>query len=79
MRRALLMWAAFSVTQVDATGAGDAFGCGLVHALARGEPLTQALRFANACGAHVVSRSGVFASPAPGWRLAALLDDANPA
>lgn len=71
--------AAFSVTQVDATGAGDAFGCGLVHALARGEPLTQALRFANACGAHVASRAGVFANlPRPG-ELAALLDDASPA
>jgi ribokinase len=70
--------AAFPVEQVDATGAGDAFGCGLLHALGRGEPLPQALRFANACGAHVASRAGVFAHlPRPAD--VAAVSGANPA
>jgi ribokinase len=53
--------APFAIEQIDATGAGDAFGCGLVEALSRGEPLPGALRFGNACGAHVAARSGIFA------------------
>lgn len=70
--------AAFPVEQVDATGAGDAFGCGLLHALARGERLSEALRFANACGAHVASRAGVFAHlPRPAD--VAAVSGANPA
>lgn len=70
---------AFPVEQVDATGAGDAFGCGLLHALARGETLPQALLFANACGAHVASRAGVFAHLPRPAEVAAVLAAANPA
>ena len=51
---------AFAVDQIDATGAGDAFGAGLVVALDEGmaEPLT----FANACGAMVARAQGVLAA-----------------
>lgn len=49
-----------SVEQIDATGAGDAFGAGLVLALheRRDDPLG----FANACGAMVARREGVLAA-----------------
>ncbi len=53
--------AAPAIEQVDATGAGDAFGCGLVWALMRGEPLHQALAVGNACGAHIAAREGILA------------------
>jgi ribokinase len=51
---------AFAIDQVDATGAGDGFGCGLVSALAAGEALAFALLKASACGAIVAARQGVF-------------------
>jgi ribokinase len=50
---------AYPITPVDATGAGDAFSAGLMAGLASGMPLTDALRWANACGAWVASRMGV--------------------
>ncbi len=50
-----------NIRQVDATGAGDAFGCGLVDALARGATLVEALRRGNQCGAHIAAREGVLA------------------
>jgi ribokinase len=50
---------AFAVESVDATGAGDAFACGLLWTLNRGEGIAEALRIANACGALVVSGRGV--------------------
>ncbi len=49
------------IRQVDATGAGDAFGCGLVRALSTGAPLVDALRYGNACGAHIAAREGILA------------------
>lgn len=49
------------IQQVDATGAGDAFGCGLVRELSRGAPLAQALNYGNACGAYIAAREGIFA------------------
>lgn len=51
---------AFAIDQIDATGAGDGFGCGLVSALAAGESLDAALAKASACGALVASQKGVF-------------------
>jgi 5-dehydro-2-deoxygluconokinase len=39
-------------------GAGDAFMAGLLRGWVRDEPLANALRYANACGALVVSRHG---------------------
>lgn len=50
---------AWEIDQVDATGAGDAFGCGLLWALSQNLPLPQTLQTANACGAMVAAASGV--------------------
>lgn len=49
---------AFSVPVVDPAGAGDAFTAGLAWALLQGQPPPDAVRWANACGALVVSRLG---------------------
>ena len=49
---------AFPVESVDATGAGDAFNGGLVVALARGDALEEAVRYANAVGALATTRAG---------------------
>lgn len=53
--------AAFKIQQVDATGAGDAFGCGLVYSLLREASLSEALRVGNACGAYIAAREGILA------------------
>ncbi|HPE73991.1 MAG TPA: PfkB family carbohydrate kinase, partial [Candidatus Competibacter sp.] len=50
---------AYPIQQVDATGAGDAFGSGLVWSLLRGLSLTEALRVGNACGALIAAREGI--------------------
>ena len=47
-------------------GAGDAFMAGLLRGWVRNEPLADALRYANACGALVVSRHGC-APAMPSW------------
>lgn len=46
------------VYQQDATGAGDAFGCGLLWSLAAGLSVQEALCNANACGAIVAASTG---------------------
>ena len=56
----------FTVTPLDATGAGDAFNAALAVGLARGWPLTEALRFANAAAAIAVTRAGAQPSLATG-------------
>lgn len=48
----------FSITPVDTTASGDAFNGALAVALARGESLAQAVRFANAAGAITATRLG---------------------
>ena len=48
----------FPVEVFNVLGAGDAFMAGLLRGWVRDEPLTDALRYANACGAIVVSRHG---------------------
>ncbi len=48
----------FRVKAVDATAAGDAFNGGLAVALARGEPLDAAVRYAHAVAALSVTRLG---------------------
>ena len=48
----------FKVNAVDATGAGDVFNGALVVALADGQPLLEAARFANAAAAISVTRFG---------------------
>jgi ribokinase len=53
--------AAPTIQQVDATGAGDAFGCGLIEALSHGSPLVEALHRGNLCGAHIAAREGILA------------------
>ncbi len=47
---------------VDTTGAGDAFNGGFAVALAEGQPITQALRFASATAGISVTRPGTAAS-----------------
>jgi ribokinase len=49
---------AFPVNSVDATGAGDAFNGALVVALALGEELPEAVKFANAAAALSTTRFG---------------------
>lgn len=49
---------AFAVTEVDPTGAGDAFAGGFVVAMLRGMSVTEAARFASAIGALAVTRQG---------------------
>ena len=48
----------FKVDVVDTTAAGDAFNGGLAVALSQGKQLSEAVRFANACGALAVTRIG---------------------
>jgi ribokinase len=48
----------FKVTAVDTTGAGDVFNGALAVALAEGQPLIDAVRFANAAAAISVTRLG---------------------
>lgn len=52
----------FSVQLVNTVGAGDAFASGLIHQRIRGKDWAEAARFANACGALVVSRHGCAAA-----------------
>jgi len=52
----------FAVKPVDTTGAGDAFNGALAVALARGEQLVEAVRYANAVGALTVTRLGAQSS-----------------
>ncbi len=50
--------AGFPVEVLNTVGAGDAFAAGLVHARLQGWDWYRAARFANACGAIVVTRHG---------------------
>jgi ribokinase len=50
--------AAFPITPIDTTASGDAFNGALAVALARGESLPQAVRYANAAGAITATRPG---------------------
>jgi ribokinase len=52
----------YQVNSVDTTGAGDAFNGGLAVALARGDTLLQAVKFANAVGALSTTRPGAQSS-----------------
>jgi ribokinase len=49
---------AFSIKPVDTTASGDAFNGALAVALARGEDMPQAVRYANAAGAITATRHG---------------------
>ena len=50
--------AGFPVEIVNTVGAGDAFASGLIYGYLQGWDWVQAARFANACGALVVTRHG---------------------
>lgn len=54
----LLKIDAFKVESADDTGAGDAFGSGLVYGLIKGYPLAQALKIGAANGASEVTQVG---------------------
>ena len=56
----------FAVEVFNVLGAGDAFMAGLLRGWVRREPLLDALAYANACGAIVVSRHGC-APAMPSW------------
>jgi len=49
---------AFTVPVVDVTSAGDIFNAGFLYGFLNGWSLTEAVRFANACGAISVSKPG---------------------
>ena len=48
----------YSVNSIDATGAGDAFNGGLAVALARGDKIIDAVKFANAAAALSTTKAG---------------------
>jgi ribokinase len=64
---------AFAVTAVDTTAAGDTFNAALAVALAAGEPLEAAARFANAAAAVSVTRAGAQSSAPSRPEVEALL------
>lgn len=68
---------AFSVQQVDATAAGDAFCGALAAALALGQPMQNALRWAGAAGALAVTKMGASPSLPTRAEVEALLAQAG--
>ena len=56
----------YPVEIVNTVGAGDGFASGLIAGWARGWDWERAARFANACGALVVTRHGC-ARALPTW------------
>lgn len=52
------LFPAYDVDVLDTTGAGDAFNGGLAHALAAGQPMEEAIRFAHAVAGLCVTREG---------------------
>ena len=52
----------FSVAAIDSVAAGDCFNGGLAFALARGDDIGAAVRFAAACGALATTRPGAAAA-----------------
>ena len=56
--RAIIDVPGFPVEIVNTVGAGDGFASGLIYGWAQGWDWNQAARFANACGALVVTRHG---------------------
>ena len=67
----------FPVTVVDTVAAGDCFNGGLATALARGDALPDAVRFAAACGAIAVTRPGAAAAAPTLAEAEALLRDSR--
>lgn len=69
---------AFGVNVVDTTGAGDAFTAGLTLALAEGQSLDEAVRFANAAGGLAITRLGAMAAMPTRAEVEGLLARAQP-
>ena len=67
----------YRVTPVDPTGAGDAFCGAFAAAITEGQPILQALRFANAAGAISVTIAGAEPSLPDRRTIEAFLDQ-NP-
>ncbi len=57
-----LIVSAYSVNSIDSTGAGDAFNGAMAVALARGDALADAVKFANAIAALTTTHSGAQSS-----------------
>ncbi len=64
----------FDVDPVDTTGAGDAFAAGFLARRHEGAGLTDALAYANACGALTANGEGARSAPT-GDRVRAFLDE----
>ncbi len=64
---------AFPVKAIDTVAAGDCFNGGLAHALALGQPLAEAVRFAAACGALATTKPGAAAAAPTAQEVARLL------
>jgi ribokinase len=69
--------AAFAVSPVDTTGAGDTFCGSLCAALSQGQDMAQALRYASAAGALACTRLGAQSSIPEAAEVRALLVDQN--
>jgi ribokinase len=65
---------AFKVMAVDTVAAGDAFNGGLAHAIERGKPLLEAVRFAAACGALSTTKYGASAAAPSAAEVEAFLN-----
>lgn len=65
----------YRVNVVDTTGAGDAFTGALAVAIARGEPMRDAARFANAVGALACTKLGAQAAMPTAEEVAILMQD----
>ena len=66
--------AAQAVAVVDAIGAGDSFNAGFIAGFVRGLPVSEALRWAVACGSLSVRAAGGTAAQPDATELAAFLD-----
>jgi ribokinase len=67
------LFPAYLVTPVDTTAAGDAFNGALAVALAEGQEIENAIRFANAAGAMATTRAGAQPSLAARSEVEALM------
>ena len=63
-----------AVEAVDTTGAGDIFKAGLLAALLKGQPLSEAIRWGAAAGSLAAACAGTTASVAPWAEVQDLLD-----
>lgn len=64
---------AFPVVEVDPTGAGDCFDAGFLARWLAGDPLADAARYANACGALAVTAKGPMAGAKPSAEVEAFM------